>query len=458
MKTKTGTLIFAWGARAAAACYALLTLAAPTLGLAQNNLELPVQPGVPLHIRIEGRPAIRTGQALQGRLLQPVWVHDRQVLPAGTLVQGRISGLKPVPWPRRVQTYMHGRLRLEREPIVVFERLVDPEGRYLSLHAPALPGIPNLMRLAAGQETGKRRPGGRVQAAKERAKAAVTQNEAVIAARSGSGGAKEALRAAGRMARSQLLAYWPFGTRRVSAGTAFTAVLSEPLHIPLRGEPAAEKLAAVRLPLPPDAVVHARLLETLSSESAAIGTRVRAVITRPLKTPDGKLILPEGAHLTGEVAQARPARRFGRNGRLQVRFTELREAPQAEEVRVAGTVEAVHADAGSGVRLDEEGGASIPFAKKRLIAPLAASVAAGTAPEGESTVTAHGAAPGWSGFGLAGTAVALAVPAAAGPIGWWGAGSSIYFRLLRKADEVVFPAHTMIEIRLGRTATAERSE
>ncbi len=76
-------------------------------------------------------------------------------------------------------------------------------------------------------------------------------------------------------------------------------------------------------------------------------------------------------------------------------------------------------------------------------------------PEGDDglppTTTVQGSAPGWSGFGILGSAIALSAPAAAGPLGLWGAANSVFFNLVRKADELVFPKNTLLEIRLGRT-------
>ena len=48
--------------------------------------------------------------------------------------------------------------------------------------------------------------------------------------------------------------------------------------------------------------------------------------------------------------------------------------------------------------------------------------------------------------------------AAAAPIGLWGAGSSIYFNLVRKADELEFPKHMLLEIRFGRSVDNVVSE
>lgn len=431
-----------------------IALALITVARAEE-MGLVLKPGVPLQVALEGRPEKRPGQRLQGRLVQPVWVFHRQVLPAGSLVRGRVAGLQPIPWSRRLQSYLHGRLRIEREALVVFEEIVKPDGESIGIATSSSSGTPQLIRVAAGGPA-KTKPG-RVQTVKEKAKAAVLQNEAVVKTRATglSGGVKQALRSSWRLAKPQLVSYWPFGRQRLAEGSAYTAVVLQPLHFGFRPRPNPPELPAHQLP--PDSLVFARLVDPLTSRTARPGSPFRAVVTRPLLGQDGQLILPEGAEISGEVVRASPARRFGRNGQLRLRFTGVHPAPGASEpTAVLGSLEAVHASSAAGLRLDREGAARIPWSRKRLLAPVLATTAAGTAPEAESSFTAHGAAPGWSGFGLAGTAIALAAPSAAGPLGWWGSAASIYTNLIRKTGEVVFPANTMIEIRFGRSPGEEK--
>ena len=444
-----------------AAGFCFLTGTAPA-----RDVELCVKEGSPLHIGIGEKAPVRIGQPVRGRLLHPVHVYDREVLPAGTLVLGHIAGVKPPPRIDRVAAYLQGRLRTKREALVAFDTLVAPDGRSWRLDAAVTPGGPATVRVAAGggaQGSSKDKTG-LIQAAKEKAGAAIANHEIVRLARSVkpksggfsraalTGAARKTVLGMGGALRNELLSYWPFGGQTLRPGTSFTAVLREPLNFGVRRAEGVEIESPLLAP-PPDSVVQARLLETIDSKTARIGSPVRAVVMRPLVSPDGRLILPEGAEVVGEVSRAIPARRFGRNGKLQIRFTKI-EGPGAEAVPVSGNLEAVEAANGRGrMRLDEEGGASIPFSKRRLIAPaIAVTLASAAVPDEESTVAIQGGAPGWSGFGLAGLAVSLTTRTAAGPLGWWGAASSVYFNLIRKAGEVVFPAHTVLEIRFGRPA------
>jgi len=182
-----------------------------------------------------------------------------------------------------------------------------------------------------------------------------------------------------------------------------------------------------------------------------VGSAVSAVITRPLLS-EGNLILPEGTLIEGEVTEVKAARRFGRNGRLRFRLNRT-EMPSGVSQLVSGTLEAAEVDRRSRIKLDAEGGARVAFSKMKLAAPaIAVAVAMTGVPDDEpGSPTVQGSAPGWTGFGILGSAAALIHPAAASPLGIWGAANSIYFKLIRKGDEMQLPKNTLLEIRFGRT-------
>ena len=448
----------------------LLVVGAMLRPASANDIELRLKAGSPLQIRIDEKTPLRAGQPLRGRLVHPIYVFDREVLPAGSLVLGAVSSVKPAPRLERWRAYLQGRLRTRKEAVADFNTIVAPDGRTWKVLTSVTPGIPSVVRVAAGSaKTDSARANGVAQSAKEMVGAAVANNEIVRAARSlrhRVGGstrahlgtvARNAARGAGNALRTEFLSYWPFGGQAVRAGTNFTAVMREPLDFGSRFVEAAD-LAQLGSAPPANSVVRARLLDAINSKTALVGSPVRVAIMRPLISAEGQLILPEGAEILGEVTRAVPARRFGRNGKLQLRFNQVTGAGWAGALSISGSLDAVEANGAAGLRLDEEGGASIPVSKKRLVAPAIAVALSTTAvPDEDSATTMQGGAPGWSGFGLAGTALSLSAPAMAGPLGWWGSASSVYFNLIRRADEVVFPANTVLEIRFGRAPTAVAS-
>jgi soluble P-type ATPase len=77
----------------------------------QRSAGTTVPSGVPLRVALEHRVAIkRAGEPIQGRLVDPIYVYDRQVLPAGTLVEGHIAKIGGVPIGRRLIALLYGNL------------------------------------------------------------------------------------------------------------------------------------------------------------------------------------------------------------------------------------------------------------------------------------------------------------------------------------------------------------
>lgn len=451
-----------------AACIA--AEADPVLAVARD-IALNVEVGTPLRVALEEKTPIRVGQPVRARLVHPVYFFDREVVPAGATVLGRVSQVRGTSGKDRAKTYLRGRLRLVKEALVEFDAIVLDDGSRIPLATSVTPGNPAVIRLSAGgadaQAKDQHDKSGVVASAKTKVKSAVTNSEVVRAFRSGDSGeesskkgvaaewVKKAARGTWRGMREAFLAYWPFGEQNLRPGTNFTVVLEEPLHLG-QGPLQIDELHRLGSPPAPDSIVQARLLETISSETAQVGSVVRAEVTRPLRSPEGDLILPQGARLEGEVTQVQPARRFGRDGKLRFRFARI-EMPTGLTQLVSASLAAAEVDSRSRMKLDAEGGAQVAPSKTRFIAPaISVAVAMTGVPDEEDGVptgpTAQGAAPGWSGFGILGSAAALSTPAVAGPLGIWGAANSIYFHLIRKADELELPANTLLEIRFDRTS------
>ena len=69
-------------------------------------------------------------------------------------------------------------------------------------------------------------------------------------------------------------------------------------------------------------VVAAEFLETLSSESSRVGDTFRARLTDDVRQ-GGRVVIPAGSEVVGEVTEAVPLRKVGGRAKLAVRFTDL---------------------------------------------------------------------------------------------------------------------------------------
>src|ERR1035437_2175644 len=103
-----------------------------TIAVACLAQETPVAPGarpgttvpsgVPLRVALERRVAIkRVGEPIQGRLVDPVYVFDRVILPAGSVVEGHIAEIGGVPASRRLTAILSGNLTPPREVRAQFD-------------------------------------------------------------------------------------------------------------------------------------------------------------------------------------------------------------------------------------------------------------------------------------------------------------------------------------------------
>src|SRR4051812_29468456 len=162
----------------------------------------------------------------------------------------------------------------------------------------------------------------------------------------------------------------PYHPQFLPANTRLSAQLQEPLAFGV------ETLAATeweRLgPPPPDTVVAARLLSTVSSNTT-VGSKVEAVVSAPFYSADRHLILPEGTRLLGTVVQAQPARWFRRSGKLRLRFREM-EMPELiprknRPLRVEATVARVDAIRKVRIQIDNEGLMQSMEPRTRFMAP-----------------------------------------------------------------------------------------
>ena len=93
-------------------------------------------------------------------------------------------------------------------------------------------------------------------------------------------------------------------------------------------EPEPEEELSAEEPRPEPATVEAgtvfgvEFLETLSSASSRPGETFRARVTRDLRQ-DGRVVIPAGSEVVGEVTEAVPLRKVGGRAKLAVRFTDL---------------------------------------------------------------------------------------------------------------------------------------
>lgn len=423
------------------------------------RIPLALSEGTALRVLIDQRTRLsRVGEPVEGHIVETVYAFDEPVIPAGSVVSGRVSRIEPVSLARRISSYANGNFSPFRRYTVTFDRVTLPDGRELAIHTTVAPGSAEVVHLVSKTKDAKEGEhkslaGRAADSAKHEVK------DRLHEANSAAHQAADEIRTPGRMERlKQFLAgQVPYRRQFVTVGTRFSASLDQPLYFgaALRTQ---QQMAAIGSRPPADVLLHARLMLEVSSATATRGNPVIAELTEPIYSDDHRLVLPAQSRLIGQVVEAKHARHLHRNGELRVIFEHL-EVPGGDLQRVQGSLEGIEVDRSAHLKLDEEGGAHATDSKMRYlstgVALLMAAVAAhpdaerGTVDQAGDPAVRAGA--GASGFGLAGTLIGLASKSNAVSIIFsaYGASASIYSNFLSRGRDVVLPKNVPMEIGLG---------
>jgi hypothetical protein len=423
------------------------------------RIPLALSEGTALRVLIDQRTRLsRVGEPVEGHIVETVYAFDEPVIPAGSVVSGRVSRIERVSLARRISSYANGNFSPFRRYTVTFDRVTLPDGRELAIHTTVAPGSAEVVHLVSKTKDAKEGEhkslaGRAADSAKHEVK------DRLHEANSAAHQAADEIRTPGRMERlKQFLAEQvPYRRQFVTVGTRFSASLDQPLYFgsALRTQ---QQMAAIGSTPPADVLLHARLMLEVSSATATRGNPVIAELTEPIYSDDHRLVLPAQSRLIGQVVEAKHARHLHRNGELRVIFEHL-EVPGGDLQRVQGSLEGIEVDRSAHLKLDEEGGAHATDSKMRYlstgVALLMAAVAAhpdaerGAADQAGDPAVRAGA--GASGFGLAGTLIGLASKSNAVSIIFsaYGASASIYSNFLSRGRDVVLPKNVPMEIGLG---------
>jgi hypothetical protein len=408
-----------------------------------RTIAMTVPNGTPLQIALDKEVRVRkVGEPITGRVMQPVYIFDKLVIPVGSVATGRISVIDPVSGRTRTLSALNADFTPSHKLSVVFDKLILPGGRPIDLHAAVVPGSGQVIRLMTADEHKKN-------VVKDAAAQKMDQ------ARAQWNNAMKQVESPGRMhlVTRYVLAQLPVHPQYLDAGTLYSAEVSQPLEFGSETV-SADTLSAIGTQPPPGSLVHAVLLTPLDSATTLKSADVEAELTQPL-LDQGHLILPAGTRLRGTVLQVRPARRLHRNGQLRIAFREVilpSGAVQTVDTRLQG----IQADSADNAQLDSEGGAKSTASKTRYLSTgasvgLALIGSGGRRDVGDASPTAGGA----TGFKLIGLVVGLAYRSHTYGIfmSAYGGSRSIYNNFLGMGRNIVFPKDTVMEIGFGsRTA------
>jgi hypothetical protein len=404
-----------------------------------HTVAMTVLNGTPLQIALDKEVRVRkVDEPITGRVMQPVYVFDRLVIPVGTVATGRILAIDPVSGRTRTLSALNADFTPSHKLAVVFDGLILPDGRHIDLHATVVPGSGQVIRLVTADEHKKN-------VVKDAAAQKMDQ------ARAQWNNAMKQVESPGRMhlVTRYAVAQLPVHPQYINAGTLYSVELSQSLDFGSESV-SSDTLSTIGTQPPPGSLVHAVLLTPLNSATTLKSADVEAELSQPL-LDQGHLILPAGTRLRGTVLQVRPARRLHRNGQLRIVFREVvlpNGAVQTVDTRLQG----IQSDSADNAHLDSEGGTQSTSSKTRYLSTgasvgLALIGSGGRDDVGDASPVAGGA----TGFKLIGLVVGLAYRSHTYGIlmSAYGGGRSIYNNFLGTGRNIVFPKDTVMEIGFG---------
>jgi hypothetical protein len=444
------------------------------------RIALNIPSGAPLRLYLTRRVPKRAGAPVEAKVLEPVFAFDQEVIPAGAVVQGQVSRTQPIGKRQRARAIISGDFTPLRSAKVEFTTLILPDGSKVSTHTVETMGLNSIY--TEPRKNQKAQPGnqnnGILGTARQTAKDRVAS-------------AIDSVRGPNKKEKliDFLWAKLPYRPQYVRRGTRFDAPLQDPLEFGFEPVKQADLSELGSQPLP-DSVVHARLLTALSSASAKQGEAVEAVVTAPLFSPAHKLVLPEGARLTGTVVVARKARYFHRGGQLRFNFQKVDLPAEVANLRFPGpepakiearepmkTQAVLAAAEGSGkaqIKVDSEGGVQAKESKTRFIAPVIALMIASRAADNEhhqdhdadevgveagSRANVGGRTLGGGlGLGMLGAAISQSSPYVGMAFGYYGLAWSVYTHVIARGGEVEFDKNAMMDIKFSTRTPPQGSK
>jgi hypothetical protein len=424
----------------AALCATPLASAQPP----DSSFRLVVEDGTPLRVAVDRVVIKRVGQHIEGVLVDPVFAHDRIVIPTGTRVLGHVEQRSGVSKKRRTAAMLSGDFTPLHDILLQFDKIVLTDGRTLPVRTQVARGTEQVTLKVAGNAE---KTGSILSSAGEEAAQEAKQTIAIL----------KGTDKVDRMKDAGLRAL-PYHPEFFSKGTVFNARLLSALEF---GQVAATPSAPAGTAPAPESVLSARLVTPVDSAHATRGTPVEAVVTRPVFSATHELIVPAGARLTGTVTFVKQARHFRRNGQLRFLFDSVH-VPGLESETLLASLYSVAAGRADRLAVDEEGGTKVTNSPTRFIAPAVGALALVGLSQGHLDYDTDGAGPemaygsplsgsvaGLVGGSITGLLVASLGHPAAVALGVLGVARTTYTGVIGKGREVVFAADTRIQVQLA---------
>jgi hypothetical protein len=419
---------------------------AATPGIQFSIVPLTVDQGVPLQVMLTEKLHYKLNERVHARLIESVFAFDREVIPVGAEVEGRITGFKYAGKFRRLTTMLGGDFTPVRDPQITFDTLILENGTRIPIHTLVNLGTATVIL-------------------SDDAKEPKLDSKGNVAKTPGVKALKDATAHAGNdVLKGMLWNLVPYHPQFVPTGMRYRATLLEPLDFgtAILGAGALNGIGSTPST---GSIVYTRLLTPLNSRTTKAGAPVQALLMRPLFSRTNALIFPVGSRLTGEVVEVHRAGKFHHPGQLAFKFTTIEppvslvsglHPPQPIDGHLVGMQVASEMNQS---HIDKAGALSIHESKTRFFSPalaiagfgLGLNATAQTFPN--AFVGAYSGSminrvmTGDAGLGMPAGIAGRMVPVAGIGLGLYSVGYSLFVNVLSKGPEINLPIDTPMEIR-----------
>lgn len=388
-----------------------------------------------LRVELDTPAKVKLGTPVRAHTVEPLYDSNQLTIPAGTVLFGKISDVRPASRSRRASAMSHGDFTPLHEAAIQFDSLRLRDGSKLSIStAPAQEGS-QVVRFRSS--TAKHQS-----LFRQAWTAAMVRKDETVST----------VAAPGKTDRLKkyIFAQLPWHPEIIDAGSQYDVTLLGP-STPDERANLAGPMPIIRRrkeELSKTEILHARLQTELTSKANKQGDAVDAVVTQPVMDSTGGIEIPQGAILRGRVLRARAAKKWGKNGALRFTFNQV-DFPQGPQQQVSGVPTAVDGLKSRGLKLDSEGGVE-PDTNKGIMLPLALGFLATSALLDDDSGIGHSATAS-NGFGLITRIVVMSTRSktVAGVVGMIDTGRTVYSRFIAHGRDVVFPKNSQVEVEVG---------
>src|SRR5215831_7527452 len=205
---------------------------------------LTVDKGFPLEVVLTEKLRSKLNEPVHGKIVDPVYVFDRQVIPSGTEILGKVTALQSVGKWKRISSMLAGDFSPLHDPEITFDTLVLPDGKEIPINTSVISRGNVMVRLDKG---------------KTRAFTTTIQEPG-----------KE-------LVHRLLWGLSPYHPQSLPTGTTYKATLEEPLEFG-NAIVGSRTLNSIGTAPAAGSIIYARLLTALDSKKTPAGTAIEAVL------------------------------------------------------------------------------------------------------------------------------------------------------------------------------------